>query len=80
MYPQQGNTPIVCEGQPVIIAQPNGFQNNSNMVNIQYSNLPANASMNQINQIPNQNYNMIGQSSSADRGYSSNAIKEKGGN
>ena len=81
MYPQQGNIPIVYRGKPEVIPQPNGipYYNNSN---IQYSNLPynpANASMNQMNQPPNQNCNMIDQSSD-DRGYNSNAINEKGGN
>ena len=76
MYPQQGNMPIAYGGQPVIIGQTNGIPNNNNP-NMQYSNLPANASMNQINPLPNQKYNMIGQSS-ADRGYSSNVINENG--
>lgn len=76
MYPQQGNMPIAYGGQPVIIGQTNGIPNNNNP-NMQYSNLPANASMNQMNQLPNQKYNMIGQSS-ADRGYSSNVVNEKG--
>ena len=81
MYPQQGNIPIVYRGRPEVIPQSNGIQyyNNSNM---QYSNLPynpANASMSQMNQPPNQKYNMIDQSSD-DRGYNSNSINEKGGN
>jgi len=41
MYSQQGNIPIIYGGQPVVIAQPNGIQNNSNMINAQFSNLPA---------------------------------------
>ena len=73
MYQQQGNMPIAYGGQPVIIAQANGIPNNTN---IQYSNLPVNASMNQMNQIPNQKYNMIGQSSD-NRGYSSYVLNEK---
>ena len=81
MYPQQGNIPIVYRGRPEVIPQPNGipYNNNSNM---QYSNLPynqANASMSQMNQPPNQKYNMIDQSSD-DRGYNSNSINEKNGN
>jgi len=76
-YPQQVNMPGAYGGQAVPIGQANAtpYSNNPNM---QYSNLPANASMNQMNQFPNQQYNMIGQSS-ADRGYSSNAVNEKGG-
>ena len=77
MYPQQGNMAIAYGGQPVAIGQANGIPNNNN-TNMQYSNLPANASMNQMNQLPNQKYNMIDQSS-ADRGYSSNVVNEKGG-
>ena len=81
MYPQQGNIPIVYRGRPEVIPQPNGipYYNNSN---IQYSNLPynlGNASMSQMNQPPNQKYNMIDQSSD-DRGYNSNSINEKNGN
>ena len=79
MYPQPGNMPIVYGGQPVVIAPPNGIPNNSNMTNIQYANINANASMSQMNQLPNQKYNMIDQSS-AERGYNINAINEKGGN
>ena len=78
IYQQQGNIPIVYKGKPVNIVQPNGIPYNNNS-NIQYSNLPynlGNASMSQMNQPPNQKYNMIGQSSS-DRGYNSNAINEK---
>jgi len=73
-YPQQGNMPIAYGGQAVLIGQANAtpYSNNPNM---QYSNLPANASMNQMYQIPNQQYNVVGQSS-ADRGYSSNAANE----
>ena len=67
MYPQQGNMQLAYGGQPVVIGQANGIPNNNNP-NMQYSNLPANASMNQMNPLPNQKYNMIGQSS-ADRGY-----------
>ena len=77
MYPQQGNMAIAYGGQPVAIGQANGIPNNNN-TNMQYSNLPANASMNQMNQLPNQKYNMIDQSS-ADRGYSSNVVNEKDG-
>ena len=81
MYPQQGNIPIVYRGKPGIIPQPNGIPYNNNS-NIQYSNLPynpANASMGQMNQPPNQKYNMIDQSSD-DRGYNSKVINENDGN
>ena len=47
-------------GKPVAIGQVNEIPNNNNP-NMQYSNLPANTSMNQMNQLQNQKYNMIDQ-------------------
>ena len=76
MYPQQGNIVYMYGGQQGM-TQPNGIPYNN--PNMQYSNIPNNTPSGlvvQNNQIPQQNYNMIPQSS-AQRGYNSNDINEK---
>ena len=76
MYPQQGNMVYMYGGQQVMV-QPNGIPYNN--PNIQYSNIPNNNPSGlaaQNNAVPQQNYNMIPQSS-AERGYNSNTVNEK---
>ena len=76
MYPQQANTVYMYGGQQVMV-QPNGIPYNN--PNIQYSNIPNNTPSGlvaQNNAVPQQNYNMIPQSS-AGRGYNSNVVNEK---
>ena len=76
MYPQQANTVYMYGGQQVMV-QPNGIPYNN--PNIQYSNIPNNSPSGlvaQNNAVPQQNYNMIPQSS-AGRGYNSNDVNEK---
>ena len=76
MYPQQGNMVYMYGGQQVMV-QPNGIPYNNS--NIQYSNIPNNnpsGLVAQNNAVPQQNYNMIPQSS-AGRGYNSNDVNEK---
>ena len=76
IYPQQGNMIYMYGGQQVMV-QPNGIPYNNQ--NIQYSNIPNNTPSGlaaQNNAVPQQNYNMIAQSS-AERGYNSNVVSEK---
>jgi hypothetical protein len=76
MYPQQGNMVYMYGGRQVMV-QPNGIPYNN--PNIQYSNIPNNNPSGlaaQNNAVPQQNYNMIPQSS-AERGYNSNTVNEK---
>jgi len=77
IYPQQGNMVMMYGGQQVIV-QPNGIPYNN--PNVPYSNLPYNTPSGLAannNLIPQQNYNMVPQSS-AERGYNPNNINEKG--
>ena len=76
MYSEQGNMVYMYGGQQVMV-QPNGIPYNN--PNIQYSNIPNNNPSGlaaQNNAVPQQNYNMIPQSS-AERGYNSNTVNEK---
>lgn len=76
IYPQQGNMVMMYGGQQVIV-QPNGIPYNN--PNVQYSNLPNNTPSGLAannNRVPQQNYNMIPQSS-GERGYNPNNINEK---
>jgi len=74
MILQQGNMAYMNSGQQVMV-QPNGIPYNN--PNIQYSNIPNPSGLNaQNNPVPQQNYNMIPQSS-AERRYNSNINNEK---
>ena len=74
--PQQGNMVYMYGGQQSMV-QPNRIPYNNS--NIQYSNILNNTPSGlaaQNNAAPQQNYNMVPQSS-ADRGYNSNVVNEK---
>jgi len=74
IYPQQ----VMMYGGQQVIVQPNGIPYNN--PNVPYSNLPYNTPSGLAannNQISQQNYNMVPQSS-AERGYNPNNINEKG--